>query len=138
VRDVLVDAGPLIALLDRDDAYHARCAAAVRGIRGPLVTAWPVVTEAMYLLADTPGGQEALWTLLQSGAVVLRDLGKLDVPRMRELMLKYRDLPMDLADASLVRLAERDGMRDIFTVGGDFSVYRLHGSQRFRLVPLRA
>jgi hypothetical protein len=138
VHDVLVDAGPLIAVLDRDDAYHARCVDAVGRIRGPLVTAWPVVTEAMYLLADTPGGQDALWSLLQSGAVVLRDIGKLDVPRMRELMQKYRDLPMDLADAALVRLAERDGLRDVLTVDGDFGVYRLHGSQRFRVVSLRA
>lgn len=138
MRDVLVDAGPLIAVLDRDDAYHARCVAAVQRVRGPLVTAWPVVTEAMYLLAETPGGQDALWAMLQSGAVVLRDLGKLDVPRMRELMQKYRDLPMDLADAALVRLAERDGMRDVLTVDGDFSVYRIHGAERFRVVSLRS
>ena len=137
MHGVLVDAGPLVAIIDGDDAYHDRCVRAVKSIHGPLVSAWPVVSEAMYLLAHAPGGQDALWDMLRSGAIALADLGPVDMARMQELMRKYRDLPMDLADAALVRLAEREQMREVFTVDFDFTVYRLPGRRRFRVIPLR-
>ncbi len=69
----------------------------------------------MYLLARWPEGPERLWEQLASGAFRLADLSEQDVPRMRELMAKYRDLPMDLADAALVRVAERERISTIFT-----------------------
>lgn len=133
---ILVDAGPLVALLDRSDRHHRAVVDVSRTLRDPRVTVWPAVTEAMYLLGDLWPAQEALWTLIESGAVRLADLDARDVPRMRWLMEKYRDLPMDLADAALVRVAERDGIRAIFTVDrSDFSTYRIHGRDRFEIVP---
>ena len=133
---ILVDAGPLVALLDADDQYHKKCVAALKVLREPLVTVWPPVTEAMYLLEDLPKAQEALWEMLSRGVLQLLSLGHTDVPRMRELMSKYADRPMDLADAALVRVAEREGTRKIFTVDReDFSVYRLHGRVRPNIIP---
>jgi predicted nucleic acid-binding protein len=133
---ILVDAGPLVALVDADDQHHAACAAALRAIKEPLGTVWPALTEAMYLLSDQPRAQEAVWEMLSRGAVRLLSLDIHDVPRMRELMRKYSDRPMDLADAALVRVAERDGIRTIFTVDRkDFGVYRLHGRVRPRIIP---
>jgi len=133
---ILVDAGPLVALVDADDQYHKKCVAALKVLQEPLVTVWPPVTEAMYLLGDLPKAQEALWEMLGRGVLQLLPLDLTDIPRMRELMSKYADPPMNLADAALVRVAEREGIRKIFTVDReDFSVYRLHGRVRPNIIP---
>jgi uncharacterized protein len=133
---ILVDAGPLVALVDADDQFHKKCVATLKVLREPLVTVWPPVTEAMYLLGDLPKAQEALWEMLARGVLQFLPLDLTDVPRMRELMSKYGDRPMDLADAALVRVAEREGIRKIFTVDRkDFSVYRLHGRIRPNIIP---
>lgn len=133
---ILVDAGPLVALLDAEDQHHSACVAALKAIREPLSTVWPAVTEAMYLLHDVPKAQDALWEMLQRGAVQLLPLNAGDIPRMRELMRKYANRPMDLADAALVRVAEREGLRKIFTVDRqDCSVYRINGRLRPILLP---
>ena len=133
---ILVDAGPLVALVDADDQHHKKCVAALKVLREPLITVWPPVTEAMYLLSDLPKAQEALWEMLARGVLQLLSLDLADVPRMRELMSKYVDRPMDLADAALVRVAEREGIRKIFTVDReDFCVYRLHGRVRPTIIP---
>lgn len=133
---MLVDAGPLVALVDADDQYHKKCVAALKVMREPLVTVWPPVTEAMYLVGDLPKAQEALWEMLARGVLQLLSLDFADFPRMRELMSKYADRPMDLADAALVRVAEREGIRKIFTVDReDFGVYRLHGRVRPTIIP---
>jgi uncharacterized protein len=133
---VLVDAGPLVALIDRTDQYHQRCAAALATIRDPLVTVWPAFTEAMYLLRYSAHDQRALWDMTNAGGVKFADLGLNDCPGMRELMWKYRDLPMDLADAALVRVAERDNLRRVFTIDRqDFEIYRPHRFGRFEILP---
>jgi hypothetical protein len=133
---ILVDAGPLVALVDASDQHHRRCVLAMRTLREPLGTVWPVLTEAMYLLLDLPRGQQAVFEMVERRAVRILDLGPEDVPRIRELMVKYRDQPMDLADAALVRVAERDGLDRIFTVDRrDFQVYRIGGRKRFWLIP---
>jgi len=133
---ILVDAGPLVALVDADDQFHKKCVATLKVLREPLVTVWPAVTEAMYLLGDLPKAQEALWEMLARGVVQFLPADLTDVPRMRELMSKYADRPMDLADAALVRVAEREVIRQIFTVDRkDFSVYRLHGRVRPNIIP---
>jgi len=133
---ILVDAGPLVALLHRDDRHHDLCVTALRSLREPLGTAWPVVTEAMYLLGFSWQAQDALWEMIDSGAFGLVPLEVGDIPRMRELMRKYRDLPMDVADAALVRIAEREGIRRIFTLDRrDFAVYRPARVGRFLVIP---
>ncbi len=133
---ILVDAGPLVALVDADDQHHARCVAALKTFREPMATVWPPLTEAMYLLEKLPWAQEALWEMLERGALQLLPLDSGDAPRIRELMRKYVNSPMDLVDAALLRVAEREGLRRIFTVDRrDFSVYRLHGRTRPTLIP---
>src|SRR6266571_2713790 len=99
---ILVDAGPLVALIHADDRHHASCKEALRKVPEALGTVWPAFTEAMYLLGFSS-----------------------KAPRMRDLMRKYKDLPMDLADAALVRVAEREKLPRIFTIDRrDFEVYR--------------
>jgi len=133
---ILVDAGPLIAVVDANDQHHAECMAALKNMREPMATVWPPLTEAMYLLAGQPRAQESLWEMVDRGALQLLALDPGDAPRIRELMHKYAKRPMDLADAALLRAAEREGIRKIFTVDRrDFSVYRLHGRVRPTLLP---
>jgi hypothetical protein len=133
---ILVGAGPLVAFVDADDQHHSRCVGVLKGLREPLATVWPPLTEAMYLLEDLPKAQEALWEMLQRGVLRLLPLDFADVARIRELMRKYADRPMDLADAALLRVAEREGLRKIFTVDRrDFAVYRLHNRVRPTLLP---
>lgn len=135
MRGVLVDTGPLVAVIDADDAFHDRCVEALREIRQPLFTVWPVITEAMHLVGSLVA-QERLWDVLHEERLKLLPLETADMPRMRGLMKKYADLPMDLADAALVRVAERDALHTVLTIDrSDFSVYRLHGGKKFRLLP---
>jgi len=132
----LVDAGPLVALVHAGDQQHERCRDAMRSIPASLGTAWPVLAEAMYLLNFSWRAQDILWEMIQSGGVQVLSLDTGDIPRMRQLMEKYRDLPMDLADAALVALAEREGIRRVFTLDRrDFEVYRPARLGRFSVIP---
>ncbi len=133
---VLVDTGPLVALFDRDDAHHDRCVRALKEIRRPPLSVWPVLTEATYLLSFSFQAQDDLWEFVERGGLRIADLGAVDVSRVRALMRKYRDRPMDLADAALVRVAEREQLRTVFTLDhGDFGTYRLPHGKSFTLIP---
>lgn len=133
----LVDAGPLIAIINRKDDDHRSCVEVLCELQSPLVTTWAAVTEAMYFAGDRIGweAQERLWRMIMRGDLVVHEIGEQDVRRMHDLMKKYRDLPMDLADATLVVLAERLGVTRIFTLDRDFKSYRLHGRKSFDIVP---
>jgi len=91
----------------------------------------------MYILGDRAGwpGQRALWSALGVGGVEVSAIMDEDLPRMKSLMEKYRDLSMDLADASLVAVADRLGIKRVFTVDSDFAVYRTAKGKRFELIP---
>ena len=136
MRGVLVDAGPLIALLEPTDRHHARCVAALKEMTDPLVTVWPAFTEAMYLLRSSDRSQDALWSMVETGGLEFASLTPDDAPEMRELMRVYRDQPMDLADAALVAVAEREGLRQVFTLDRrHFEVYRIKKRTRFKIFP---
>lgn len=138
MRGVLVDAGPLVALVNRGETHHARCVDAMKEIRDALVTVWPAVTEAMFLVRDSWPAQAALLEMIESRIVEILPLDEDDVPRMTALMAKYRDLPMDLADAAIVRVAERERIRHVFTLDQrDFRLYRPAGLGRLGLIPQR-
>ena len=135
MADVLVDAGALVAFLDADDGEHERCLEALQRVRDPLATVWPALTEAMHLLADTPRGANALCDMVCDRALKLLPLEGSEMARIKQLMEKYRDLPMDFADAALVRAAERDGLTRIVTFDRHFGVYRLPRRTKFTVLP---
>jgi hypothetical protein len=135
VTGVLVDASALIALLDASDAAHARAVEALHDIHVPLLTVWPAFTEAMHLLGDAPRGRDTLCDMIEDGALDVIPLDRDDVGRMKELMRQYRDLPMDFADAALVRVAERDGIKRVLSFDKHFRVYRLPRRGRFVVLP---
>ncbi|HVN88652.1 MAG TPA: PIN domain-containing protein [Candidatus Binataceae bacterium] len=133
---VLVDAGPLVALVDRSDPHHGSCRKALASLTDPLGAVWPAFTEAMYLLNTSAQAQRSSWEMLNVKAIEMIELGESDYPWMRELMWQYRDLPMDLADVALVRVAERERIRRIFTIDKrDFQIYRPHRLGRFEIIP---
>jgi hypothetical protein len=132
----LLDSGALVALLDRDDGWHRATVEAVAATRLPLLISEAVLTEALYLLGLQH--QEAVWRLWQSGALRLAEISDKEIPRLAQLMKTYRDRPMDFADATLVYLAEREGIADILTIDhNDFETYRIRGRKRFRILPAR-
>ena len=135
----LTDAGPLIAIIDADEPDHASCMDALDQLTLPLVTTWPAFTEAMYLLARAGGirAQQALWRLVSTDRLVVADLSPSAVDRSARLMDQYADRPMDLADATLMALAEERDDRLIFTLDDDFQMYRFRGRQRFETIPMQ-
>ena len=134
----LTDTGPIVALLDTDDPSHETCVAASEILPpSPLLTTWPCFTEAMYLLGEAGGYryQAALWSLYLAGRLVLHELSSVDMDHMASLMAKYRDAPMDLADASLITVAESGSLRLVFTLDSHFRFYRLADGSVLEVVP---
>jgi predicted nucleic acid-binding protein len=133
---ILTDAGPLVALILGDDADHRRCVAALLHVPPPMLTTMAAFAEAMYMVGR--GGwrlQEALWQLERNGRLSIRELTAGQIERCYELMRQYRSAPMDLADATIVALAEELGERRIFTLDEHFLVYRTRDGQGFELIP---
>ena len=133
----LVDAGPLVALIDRGESDHGRCVETLSKLSGPLVTTWPAFTEAIYLVGSAGGwpAQESVWKLVDRGDLQLAELDKSLRQRTRDLMAKYSDVPMDLADASLVAVAESLNLRRIFSLDSDFHIYRLKNRRALEVLP---
>jgi predicted nucleic acid-binding protein len=133
---ILIDTGPIVAFFDKDDRHHDLCIEILKEIREPLLTTWPVLTECFYLLNFSSEVQDSLWLFIQRGGIEIYPLEKGFLNRCRELMKQYRDLPMDLADATLVALADVLEISKIFTLDHkDFSIYRFKQKRRFTLIP---
>jgi uncharacterized protein len=135
---ILVDTGPLVALFDPRDDAHASARAVLQGIREALVTTAPVLTEAFHLLDPGSRGAGALREFLQADGASVWFFEPQTLKRALELMKRYEDRPMDLADASLVAAAEQLRLTRVFTLDrSDFATYRVRigRSQRaFRLI----
>lgn len=133
MTNVVVDSGFLIALFDETDPLHARCRAFLRDYRGRFLTTEAVLAEAMALLSLRQQFRCLGWLADASRAGLLEvDREPLDFPSIEKLARKYADQPMDFADASVVLLAIRSGVREILTADRrDFAVYRLAGRTRF-------
>ena len=133
----LTDAGALIALYNPTDVYHAACVAVTPRLSFPLQTTWPCLSEASYLLRREGGWPlvAALLEAIRTGYIVAHIPDENELRRVRELMLAYRDLPCDLADASLIAAAETLGATQIFTVDSHFYAYRLSNGASLKVLP---
>ncbi|MGB5197243.1 MAG: PIN domain-containing protein [Candidatus Deferrimicrobium sp.] len=136
MADLLLDTGPFVALLDRSERNHTRCASFFRDFRGRLITTESVLTEAVYLLGPSfPRQKPALDFILAGGAELVPMMPAL-INRCVHLMSKYSDVPMDYADATLVAVGETLGIRDVLTLDRrGFSVYRYASRGAFRIFP---
>ncbi len=130
----IVDTGPLVALLDRAEKYHVWAVEQVEQLDSPMLVCEPVLVETMFLLTRNPTAQDTILDFLEKG--ILRIPFHLDehVPEIRALRKKYRDRPMSLADACLVRMAELFKRHHIFTLDSDFKVDRKHGRDPLKLI----
>jgi len=134
----LIDTGAILAFLDQDDRWHARCVAALSSLSLPLATSAAVLTELFHLLRNHPRQKAAAWTFVRSAAVTVLAIEDADLPPLEDLMRKYADRPMDFADATLVHLARREALSTVFSIDhDDFETYRIDGRRRFRIVPDR-
>lgn len=130
----IIDTGPLVAFFDRAERYHRWVIQCIEEIEAPLLVCEPVLTEAIYLLTRHSKAQDALFELLQNGALSIAFRIEEHADALRRLLQKYRDTPMSLADACVVRMAEIHDRHDVLTLDSDFSVYRKHGRVPLALI----
>lgn len=132
----LIDTGPLVALYHDQDPHHARCRAALARLAPPLLTAWPVLTEAAWLLRKRPDALKAVFGGFGSGLFALLPLDGDDLTGIAAILARFETTGIQLTDASLAHLADREGIRTVFTTDRrDFSVIRLKRNRALRLIP---
>ncbi len=130
---ILVDAGPLIALADHSDRHHRRVASYLRRFKGRLLTTWPALAEACHFLPERAQIDFLSWA--DAGGITLVEMHESALATLADWKQQYRDLPMDLAGASLIWAAQQTGALDILTIDRkDFSVYRMPNGKSLNLV----
>ncbi len=131
---VLVDTGPLVALLNRRDRHHRWAREVFDTIEPPLGTCEAVLSETCFLLRRFPGGQDAVLALLEHRVIEPVFSMSAEIPALRALMARYASVPMSLADACLVRMSELDGDSVVVTLDRDFAIYRRNRRQRIPVI----
>ena len=134
MRKILIDSGPLIALFDSSDKYHHEAVNFIKINKYPLVTTLASITETLHLLDFNRNAQIDFLEWIYRGAVEIYNIENNDFKRLRELTEKYRDLPMDFADSCLVYLAEKLNLNTIATIDRDFTIYRIQGRRKFKII----
>ena len=131
---VLLDTGPIVALLDRAQQDHEKCAEALTALNAPLVICEPVISEACHLLRKLPGASGDVLRNIESGSFLISYGVHGRAARLAKLLKKYANVPMEFADACLVDLAEQLGTGRIFTLDADFRAYRWSRNRPFQLL----
>ena len=131
MKKILIDSGPLIALFDRDDDYHYSSVEFIKSNQCELITTIASITETLHLLDFNRQAQIDFLSWVHAGAVSIESITSNDLLRIKELTIKYTDLPMDFADACLVFLGEKLKINEIATIDRDFDIYRLKGKKPF-------
>jgi uncharacterized protein len=136
IERVLIDTGPIVALHSEDDEHHERCRQTLRALTPPLFTCWPVLTEAAWLLRTRPRTLARLFDGFDGGFYALLPLSADDLPPISAMMKRYESARLQLADAALAHLAERENIRTVFTTDRrDFSIIRLKRNRALKLIP---
>ena len=133
----IVDAGPLVAFLDRRDAHHTWALERFRELHAPLLVCEPVLTETLFLLRRAPAAQAAVLGHVRAGQLRIAFSLAQEIEAVEQLLTSYADVPMSLADACLVRMAELYGDHAVCTLDSDFHVYRKHGRTPIPLITPR-
>ena len=124
MKSILIDAGPIIALFNKNDRYHEKVLNYLKGYQGKLLSTWPVITEVTHMLSFSVDAQIDFLKWVRSGAIEIIQIEKVEIERIIELTQKYSDVPMDLADAILVVVAEKNKVKEILTIDNDYYIYR--------------
>ena len=134
MKRILIDSGPLIALFDASDKHHARAINFIKNNESILITTIASITETLHLLNFNRNAQIDFLEWVNQRAVEIFSIENADFGRIKELTIKYSDLPMDFADACLVLLAEKLDINQIATIDRDFTIYKIKGRKRFNVV----
>ena len=135
-NELLLDTGAFVALVDKSERRHADCVAVLEGWNGAIVTTEAVLTETLYLVGPRWQAQKVCMEFLLRGAFVMVPASQASLARVAALMEKYRNVPMDYADATVVALGEELGTDQVFTLDRrGFSAYRLNQRKTFQLMP---
>jgi predicted nucleic acid-binding protein len=129
MKRLIVDTGPIVALLSSSDAHHPWTRTVLDRVEPPLLTCEAVVSEACFLLRRIHGGSDAVLDLVQRGVISVCFSLATEIGAVRKLMTKYREVPMSLADACLVRMTELDDQAAVLTLESDFANYRRNRRQ---------
>ena len=124
MQNTLIDAGPLIALFDKSDQYHKRAVDFIKNFEGSLLTTWPVVTEVSHMLGFSTRTQVNFLKWINRGGLEILELEFYHLLRIVELSEKFMDVPMDLADATLIVASEIRHITEIASIDSDFYIYR--------------
>lgn len=130
----LIDTGPLVAYLNRADRYQEWARSRLAELSPPLLTCEAVLAETCFILAKYPGGQAAVLELLTRGAVRIDFDLQRELEPVSRLIARYANVPISLADASLVRMSEIHSDSAVLTLDSDFRIYRRHGRQVIPLI----
>jgi predicted nucleic acid-binding protein len=130
----IVDTGPLVAFFDRAERHHRWVVERIKQLDAPLLVCEPVLAEAMYLLSPYPKARDTMFELIQNGALSIAFRLDEHIGALRKLLMKYRDTPMSLADACIVRMSEIYDRHAILTLDSDFLIYRKHGRDALVLI----
>jgi predicted nucleic acid-binding protein len=132
----LIDTGPLVALYSEEDLHHRRCRTSLAKLGPPLLTCWPVLTEAAWLLRKRPDALRAIFDGFGNGLFSLLPLDAADLAGIAAILRRYESTGVQLADAALAHLADREGIRTVFTTDRrDFSIIRLKRNRPLKLIP---
>lgn len=134
MNKILIDSGPLIALFDSSDRFHKESLEFIKSNSYPLITTIASITETLHLLDFNRNAQIDFLEWVSRGGIAVENIENVDFNRLKELTEKYRDLPMDFADSCLVLLAEKLDINTIATIDRDFSIYRIKGKKKFKII----
>ncbi|MGI8935056.1 MAG: type II toxin-antitoxin system VapC family toxin [Phormidesmis sp.] len=128
-RQIILDTGPLVAFIDRRDDFHEWSDRTFKTVQQPLTTCEPVITEACFPLSKIRAAQEAVMSLISDGSIQIDFSLNDNTEALSSLITRYNSVPMSLADACLVRMAELNRNGVVMTIDSDFKIYRMHRNQ---------
>lgn len=134
IKSILIDAGPLIALFDRDDKYHDKIKDYIKKNKVKFVSTIAVITEVTHMLDFNIRAQIGFLEWISQEGIIIHNINQKEIIRIIELSKKYHDVPMDFADATLVVTAEQTGIREIISIDSDFEIYRLFKKEKIENV----
>ena len=124
MKSTIIDSEPLIALFDKDDKYHLKLLNFMKSFNGKLITTWSVVTEVTHMLSFNISVQLNFLKWIELGAITIYQIEQSELTNIIKMMQKYSDIPMDLADITLMYVAQKENIKNIISIDSDFDIYR--------------
>ena len=124
MNKTIIDSGPIIALFDKSDKYHHKVLDFLKSFKGELITSWAVITEVSHMLDFNLNVQIDFLKWLEQGGIKVFEIAQNEILKIRVMMEKYLDIPMDLADATLMYIANKENIKNIISIDSDFDIYR--------------